>query len=60
LDVRWAPGIDNVLKMLAVGRGDVFVQNSLVTHYNMKMLGLQDKIVEKIPVSAVRFCPSAP
>ena len=46
LDVTWVPGMDNVLKMLAVGRGDVFVQNSLVTHYNIKMLGLQDKIIE--------------
>ncbi len=56
LNVIWAPGMDSVLNMLAMGRGDIFVQNSLVTHYNIKRLGLQDKIVE-IPnsLSAVPF-----
>ncbi len=46
LDVHWVPGFDTALEMLARGRRDVFVQNSLVTHYSLRRLGLDDRVIE--------------
>jgi len=53
LDIYWAPKMDNALQMLAKRRADVFVQNSMVTHYNIRRLSLQNKIIE-IPNSLSR------
>ena len=41
--------IDNVLNKLAVGRGDVFIEDPMIIHYNLKKLGLTGKVIE-LPV----------
>lgn len=41
--------IDIVLKKLANKRGDIFIEDPQIVHYNLAILGLTDKVVE-IPV----------
>ena len=45
----YSPSIDSVLKKLAAKRGDIFIEDSTIVNYNMRILGLSDKIVE-LPV----------
>ncbi len=44
--VDWAPDMAAALRKLAAGRVRVFVDNSLVIRYNVKLLGLEDAILE--------------
>lgn len=46
LTLEYSKTIDIVLRKLAVGRGDVFIQEPKVVHYNLKLLELSDKVVE--------------
>jgi len=45
MNVDWGNGMGQILKALAAGRGDLFVQNIHVTAYNIKKLGLQEHIL---------------
>ncbi len=45
-NIYWLPFIDDVLKKIALGGGEIFIQTAEVTRYNIMKLGLQDKIVE--------------
>jgi len=55
-DVGRAPSIEHVVQMLALNRGDGFLQNGFVTNYAIRRLGLQDKIVE-IPMANIAPVP---
>jgi len=56
MQVHYAPSLDQVLRMLAMNRGDGFLQVDLVVLHAIKKLGLGDKIVE-IQIPAI---PAAP
>jgi len=45
----YSPSIDSVLKKLAAKRGDIFIEDSTIVNYNMRILGLSNEIVE-LPV----------
>ena len=38
--------LNAVLRVLSVGRADLFVEASLVAHWNLRNLGLSGKVVE--------------
>ncbi|MBN2652504.1 MAG: transporter substrate-binding domain-containing protein [Spirochaetales bacterium] len=40
-----APSLENVFKMLASGRGDLFVGGSFISNYTIMRLGLKDKLI---------------
>lgn len=42
--------IDHVLQKLAAKHGDIFIEDALLIHYNLKLLGLSDKVVA-LPVN---------
>ncbi|MGD9200267.1 MAG: transporter substrate-binding domain-containing protein [Chitinispirillia bacterium] len=44
--IDFAPTVDNVLQKLTARRGDVFIEDPKLVHFNAKMLGLSSKIVE--------------
>jgi polar amino acid transport system substrate-binding protein len=46
LDVVWGNDIEQILKTLAAGRGDIFIHPVHVTVYNIKKMGLQDQILK--------------
>ncbi|MCW8943552.1 MAG: ABC transporter substrate-binding protein [Sedimenticola sp.] len=50
LDVEFSGVFGTVLKKLALKRGDILVENPQLVFYNLKLLGLQDKVV-KVPVT---------
>ncbi len=55
-DIEWLPGIKQVLIELASGKGDIFVQTSLLTKYNIKALNLEDKLIEiPTPLDQIDF-----
>ncbi len=55
-DIEWFPGVKEVLLELASGKGDIFVQTSLLTKYNIKALNLEDKIIEiPTPLDQIHF-----
>ena len=45
LAVDYAPNMSLVLKKLAMGRGDVFIEDSKATNYTLMLLQLRDKVV---------------
>ncbi|MCP4579751.1 MAG: amino acid ABC transporter substrate-binding protein [Deltaproteobacteria bacterium] len=45
----YSPSIDSVLKKLAAKRGDIFIEDSTIVNYNIRLLGLSKEIVE-LPV----------
>jgi len=45
-NVNWVPRIDQVLKMIAYERAEIFVQTSAVARYKIKQLGLEGKVIE--------------
>lgn len=45
-EVDLCPKVENVFLKLQRGRGDLFVQNSQMSHHVIKQLGLQEEIVE--------------
>ena len=42
----YSPTIDSVLKKLAAKRGDIFIEDSTIVNYNIRILGLSKEIVE--------------
>lgn len=46
LSVEYSAEIDQVLEKLALGRGDIFIEDPRLVHYNLKILGLTGKVVE--------------
>lgn len=46
LSVEYATVIDQVLEKLALGRGDIVIEDPRIIHYNLKLLGLTGKVVE--------------
>lgn len=46
MQVQYVGNLDTVLRMLSLGRADLFVEASLVTHWNLKNLGLADAVSE--------------
>jgi len=54
--IEWLPGIEEVLIELAAGKGDIFIQPSLLTNYNIRALHLEDKIIEiSTPLDQIHF-----
>jgi polar amino acid transport system substrate-binding protein len=57
----YSPSIDTVLKKLAAKRGDIFIEDSTIVNYNMRILELSNEIVE-LPVvleaTAFKLCVS--
>ncbi len=46
MNVQYVSDLDTVLRMLSQDRAELFIEESLVTHWNLKNLGLADKIAE--------------
>ncbi len=46
MDVNYVADLDSVLRVLSLGRADLFVEASLVTHWNLKNLGLAQQVSE--------------
>ena len=46
MEVQYVTDLDTVLKMLSLGRADLFIEASLVTHWNLRNLDLADAITE--------------
>lgn len=46
MEVQYVADLDTVLKMLDIGRADLFIEASLVTHWNLRNLDLADSITE--------------
>ncbi len=46
MEVRYVRDLDSVLRVLSQGRADLFVEASLVTHWNLKNLGLSQAVTE--------------
>ncbi len=46
MDVNYVGDLDSVLRVLSLGRADLFVEASLVTHWNLKNLGLATEVSE--------------
>ena len=44
--VQYVTDLNAVLRVLSVGRADLFIESSLVTHWNLRNLGLSGKVVE--------------
>ncbi len=44
--VQYVTDLNAVLRVLSVGRADLFVEASLVAHWNLRNLGLSGKVVE--------------
>jgi len=54
--IEWLPDMKEVLLELASGKGDIFVQTSLLTKYNIKALNLEDEIIEiPTPLDQIHF-----
>lgn len=54
--IEWLPGMKEVLLELASGKGDIFVQPSRLTNYNIKALNLEDKLIEvPTPLDQIDF-----
>jgi polar amino acid transport system substrate-binding protein len=45
----YSPSVDSVLKKLAAKRGDIFIEDSTIVNYNIRLLGLSNETVE-LPV----------
>lgn len=55
-DIEWFPGVKQVLIELASDKGDIFVQTSLLTNYNIKALNLEDTLIEiPTPLDQIDF-----
>ncbi len=46
MNVQYASDLNTVLQMLNLGRADLFIEASLVTHWNLRNLNLGEKIAE--------------
>ena len=54
--VEYVDKLDTVLRMLAQGRDDLFVESALVGHYNIGRLDLREQVVE-VPEQVVETSP---
>ncbi len=57
MDVNYVADLDSVLRVLSLGRADLFVEASLVTHWNLKNLDLGTEVseVEDVTIELTPF-----